>query len=41
LFSGFSNPMALVPGLARRFAKSVMGTADPLLTPLSPTRFRS
>ncbi len=41
LFSGFSNPMALVPGLARRFAKSVTGTPDPLLTPLSPTRFQA
>jgi hypothetical protein len=30
-----------VPGLARRFAKSVTGTPDPLLTPLSPTRFQS
>jgi glycine/D-amino acid oxidase-like deaminating enzyme len=39
LFSGFSNPMALVPGLARRFAKSVTGEADPLLATLSPTRF--
>jgi glycine/D-amino acid oxidase-like deaminating enzyme len=39
LFSGFSNPMALVPGLARRFAKSVLGEADPLLLPLSPGRF--
>ncbi len=39
LFSGFSNPMALVPGLARRFAKSVMGEPDPLLVPLSPGRF--
>jgi glycine/D-amino acid oxidase-like deaminating enzyme len=39
LFSGFSNPMALVPGLARRFAKSLTGTADPLLAPLTPLRF--
>jgi glycine/D-amino acid oxidase-like deaminating enzyme len=39
LFSGFSNPMALVPGLARRFAKSVMVEPDPLLVPLSPGRF--
>ncbi len=39
LFSGFSNPMALVPGLARRYAKSVSGTTDPLLAPLSPMRF--
>jgi glycine/D-amino acid oxidase-like deaminating enzyme len=39
LFSGFSNPMALVPGLARRFAKSVTGEPDPLLVPLSPGRF--
>lgn len=40
LFSGFSNPMALVPGLARRFARSVTKANDPLLTPLSPMRFR-
>jgi glycine/D-amino acid oxidase-like deaminating enzyme len=39
LFSGFSNPMALVPGLARRFAKSLTGEADPLLAPLTPLRF--
>jgi glycine/D-amino acid oxidase-like deaminating enzyme len=39
LFSGFSNPMALVPGLARRFAKSLTGAADPLLGPLTPLRF--
>ncbi|MBE9028278.1 FAD-binding oxidoreductase [filamentous cyanobacterium LEGE 11480] len=39
LFSGFSNPMALVPGLARRFAKSATGEADALLAPLSPMRF--
>lgn len=39
LFSGFSNPMALVPALARRFAKSQLKTPDPLLEPLSPQRF--
>lgn len=39
LFSGFSNPMALVPGLARRFAKAVTGETDPLLAQLSPARF--
>lgn len=39
LFSGFSNPMALVPALARRFAKSVLKAADPMLESVSPQRF--
>ena len=40
LFSGFSNPLAIVPPLARRFAQAaIAGTQDPLLTQLSPNRF--
>ncbi len=43
LFSGFSNPLAIVPPLARRFAQAVTDaispTKDPLLTQLSPNRF--
>lgn len=39
LFSGFSNPLVLVPPLARRFAKHLMQTPDPLLDVLTPRRF--
>jgi glycine/D-amino acid oxidase-like deaminating enzyme len=39
LFSGFSNPLALVPALARRLARHSLGPFDPLLVPLSPGRF--
>jgi glycine/D-amino acid oxidase-like deaminating enzyme len=39
IFSGFSNPMVLVPPLARRFAAHLMETPDPLLAQLSPDRF--
>ncbi|NDJ16601.1 NAD(P)/FAD-dependent oxidoreductase [Myxacorys almedinensis] len=39
LFSGFSNPLAIVPPLARRFAAHATGQRDPLLAPLSPSRF--
>lgn len=38
IFSGFSNPFALVPAIARRFAQQAIGQADPLLKPLAPTR---
>lgn len=38
LFSGFSNPLAIVPPLARRFAKAAAGQPDDLLTALSPLR---
>ncbi len=41
LFSGFSNPLAIVPPLARRFARNVTGKTDELLAQLSPTRFGS
>jgi glycine/D-amino acid oxidase-like deaminating enzyme len=39
LFSGFSNPMALVPSIARRVAAAAVGDADPLLATFSPERF--
>jgi glycine/D-amino acid oxidase-like deaminating enzyme len=39
LFSGFSNPLALVPPLARRFAAHATGQPDDLLAQLSPGRF--
>lgn len=39
LFSGFSNPFALLPAIARRYARHVTGTPDDLLAPFSPTRF--
>lgn len=41
LFSGFSNPLAIVPPLARRFAQAaaISTTEDPLLAQLSPNRF--
>jgi glycine/D-amino acid oxidase-like deaminating enzyme len=39
LFSGFSNPFALLPPTARRFAQSAMGRSDALLAQLSPDRF--
>ncbi|MDX2271536.1 MAG: FAD-binding oxidoreductase [Cyanobacteriota bacterium] len=42
IFSGFSNPLATVPALAERFATHLTaGTVDrdPLLAPLSPSRF--
>ncbi len=39
LFSGFSNPLVIVPVLAQRFAAHVMGTPNPLIPQLSPERF--
>jgi len=43
LFSGFSNPLAIVPPVARRFAQAatdaIANTEDPLLAQLSPNRF--
>jgi glycine/D-amino acid oxidase-like deaminating enzyme len=39
LFTGFSNPFAIVPPLARRFATQVTtGHLDPLLTAVAPDR---
>ncbi|MBD1910863.1 MULTISPECIES: FAD-binding oxidoreductase [unclassified Leptolyngbya] len=39
LCSGFNGPFLLAPPLARRFAKSQKGEADPILAQLSPARF--
>jgi glycine/D-amino acid oxidase-like deaminating enzyme len=39
IFSGFSNPFALLPPLARRFASHFTGSPEPLLAQLQPTRF--
>lgn len=39
LFSGFSNPLAIVPPLAQRFAQAAVGQPDDLLESLSPRRF--
>lgn len=39
LFSGFSSPFALVPGLAVHFAKWAAGSPDPLMASVSPDRF--
>lgn len=39
LFAGFSNPLAIVPPLAQRFASKVAGKPDALLDALSPGRF--
>jgi glycine/D-amino acid oxidase-like deaminating enzyme len=39
LFSGFSNPMAIIPPLARRFAAHLAGEPDGLIGELSPDRF--
>jgi glycine/D-amino acid oxidase-like deaminating enzyme len=39
VFSGFSNPLVIVPPLAQRFAKWVTGQKDGIIAQLSPTRF--
>jgi glycine/D-amino acid oxidase-like deaminating enzyme len=39
IFSGFSNPFALMPPLARRFARSAAGHQDDILAQLLPDRF--
>jgi glycine/D-amino acid oxidase-like deaminating enzyme len=39
LFSGFSNPFAILPPLARRFAQQVTGKPDEILDQLTLTRF--
>ena len=39
LFSGFTSPFVYVPTLAKRFALSVSGNFDPLISQLSPQRF--
>lgn len=39
LFAGFSNPLAIVPALAQRFAYHATGQADSIVAQLSPARF--
>lgn len=39
LFSGFSNPLAIVPPLAKRFARHATGQDDQIIAQLSPVRF--
>lgn len=41
VFSGFSNPLVIVPPLAQRFANWAAGQDDEIITQLSPSRFRS
>ncbi len=38
LFSGFSNPLVIVPPLAQRFANWASGHEDEIITQLSPNR---
>lgn len=40
LFSGFSNPLVIIPPLAKRFADWVAGQSDNLIEQLSPDRFQ-
>lgn len=39
LFTGFSNPFAILPPLARRYAKYMNGQADDIIEQLTPARF--
>ncbi|BAZ20477.1 hypothetical protein NIES4073_13530 [Kalymmatonema gypsitolerans NIES-4073] len=41
VFSGFSNPLVIVPPLAQRFADWVSGMEDEIITKLSPVRFEN
>lgn len=38
VFSGFSNPLVIVPPLAQHFVHSVFGIKDEIMTKLSPVR---
>jgi len=40
IFSGFSNPLAIVPPLAQRFARSVTGLSDDIIPQLAPSRLQ-
>jgi glycine/D-amino acid oxidase-like deaminating enzyme len=40
IFSGFSNPFAFLPTLARRYARHCVGQSDAIIPQLSPTRFQ-
>lgn len=39
IFSGFSNPLVIIPPLAQRFANWVIGKEDDIISQLSPGRF--
>jgi glycine/D-amino acid oxidase-like deaminating enzyme len=39
IFSGFSSPFAMLPPLARRFARHLSGQADEIIDQMSPNRF--
>jgi glycine/D-amino acid oxidase-like deaminating enzyme len=39
VFSGFSNPLVIVPVLAQRFASCAVGANDGIIDKLSPSRF--
>jgi glycine/D-amino acid oxidase-like deaminating enzyme len=39
IFAGFSNPFAILPPLAKRFANCATGQQDELIAQLSPSRF--
>lgn len=41
VFSGFSNPLIIVPPLAKRFASYAAGKDDEIISQLSPARFAS
>lgn len=40
VFSGFSNPLVIIPPLAKRFADFLAGKEDGIITQLSPARWR-
>ncbi len=40
IFSGFSNPLVIVPPLAQRFANWASGQIDEIITQLSPSRLQ-
>lgn len=40
VFSGFGNPFAILPAVARRFAAVAAGSSDELIDQLSPNRFK-
>lgn len=39
IFSGFSNPLVFIPPLAQRFANTITGQPDVMISQLSPSRF--
>lgn len=41
IFSGFSNPLVIIPPLARRFANYLAGNEDDIICQFSPQRFNS